>query len=87
LTEEAWVEAYKFLASENFSELDEEHMAFLGIMEALADWDQALEKNENPDFLRNNLPLLFDTVDGTVVRMHSLAASAGRQSHAIRGHP
>jgi len=81
LTEEAWVEAYKFLASENFSE------PFLGIMEALADWDQALEKNENPDFLRNNLPLLFDTVDGTVVRMHSLAASAGRQSHAIRGHP
>ncbi len=73
LTEEAWVEAYEFLASEDFADLDEEHMAFLGVMEALADWDQALEKNENPDHLRSSLLLLFETIDESVARMHSLA--------------
>ncbi len=73
LTEEAWLEAYELLGSEDFADLDEEHMAFLGIMEALADWDQALEKNENPDFLRSSLPLLFETIDETVVKMHRLA--------------
>lgn len=73
LTEEDWEEAYDFLASEDFSELDEEHMAFLSMLAALADWDQALEDNENPDDLRNSLPLLFATVDESVTRIHRLA--------------
>ena len=73
LTEDAWMEAHEFLASEDLSELDEEHMAFLGILAALADWDQALDKNENPERLKRNFPSLFTTVDEAILKIHRVA--------------
>ncbi len=73
LIEETWIEIHERLAAEGFFELNEEHMAVLGAMEALTDWDQALERNENSDFLRSRFPLLFETLDESLAKLHRLA--------------
>jgi len=73
LTEEAWVEAHDFLASENIPEMNEEHISFLTLLAVLSDWEQALAENENPEHLKSSFPLLFETVDEAVVKMHRLA--------------
>ncbi len=52
-------------------------MAVLGAMEALTDWDQTLEKNENPDFLRSHFPLLFETLGESLAKLHRLALLLG----------
>lgn len=73
LTEEAWQEAYDFLASEDFAEVEDEHMALLSLLSAMADWEQALNDNENPGRLKHSFPLLFQTVNDGVARTHRLA--------------
>jgi yecA family protein len=73
LTEEAWVDACELLASGEFTELDEEHMAFLGLLAVLAEWDQALDENKDPEHLRRSFPVLYATVDEAIIKMHHLA--------------
>ena len=73
LTEKVWVEAYDSLASENIPELNEDHKSFLVLLAVLANWNQALAEDENPDYLRSHFPLLFGSIDEAIVKMYCLA--------------
>ena len=73
LTESAWREAYDFLSHEKFRELEENHLAMLGMCAVLADWDVALAENEHPERLENSLPQLLETIHDGVKVVHRLA--------------
>ncbi len=69
----AWMDACELLASEDFAELNEEHMAFLDVFGVLENWDQALDAHKNPEHLKRNFPALYTTVDEAVIKMYHLA--------------
>lgn len=73
LTEEAWQDAYEFLATEGLGEVEENHIALLTMLATIADWEAALKENDNPEKLKNNLAHLFDVINENVIRTHQLA--------------
>lgn len=75
LSESIWIEAYEELKPHDsrFVEMEEEHLAFLGMVTALAEWEKTLEQNENPARLQQNFPELLEGINGCVGQFHALA--------------
>lgn len=72
LCEDVWVDAYDFLNVEGISDVEDDHMATLSLLAAFTDWNTALNENEDPQRLQDNLPLLFDGVNEAIGNIHGL---------------
>jgi len=75
LSESAWMQVYEELKlhDDRFVEMEEEHLAFLGMVAALAEWENTLASNENPAKLQQNFPELLEAINGCVGQFHALA--------------
>ena len=75
LSETIWIEAYEELKPHDsrFIEMEEEHLAFLGMVTALSDWEKTLADNENPARLQQNFPELLAGINGCMGQFHALA--------------
>ncbi len=75
LSESAWMQTYEELKphDQRFVELEKEHLAFLGMVSALAEWEKTLERNEHPAQLQQNFPGLLEAINGCVGQFHALA--------------
>jgi len=75
LSESAWLEVYEALKSDDdrFAEMQEEHLAFLGMVAALAKWENTLANHETPEKLQQNFPALLEGINACVGQFHGLA--------------
>lgn len=73
LTEAIWQGAYELLSSEGLDELEENHIGLLAMLAAAADWEAALKENEEPQRLQDNIGMLFDSINESVLNIHKLA--------------
>jgi len=75
LSESAWMQAYEALKphDDRFVEMEEEHLAFLGMVAALAEWENTLADHDNPEKLQQNFPELLEAINACVGQFHALA--------------
>ncbi|MBL1261730.1 MAG: UPF0149 family protein [Thiotrichaceae bacterium] len=75
LSEPAWVQTYEELKPHDprFFEMEREHRAFLGMVNALAEWKKTLVANDNPAQLQQKFPELLNGINGCVRQFYSLA--------------
>jgi len=72
LTENSWQEAHQFLASQELA-MEEDHLSLLNVFASMAQWDDALRENDDPERLKEGVPLLIQAANDAIIKYHKLA--------------